>query len=120
MASVTSNRSQRDQQFDGRIMDTSQFPTGTFVLTTPIDLAKVPAIGKTVTVTATGNLTLHGTTRSVTFPISAKRTGNEIAAVGDIPITYGDYNIDNPSFGGFVSVGNTGTVEFLIIARKGP
>jgi polyisoprenoid-binding protein YceI len=116
MASVTSDRGQRDQQFAGRIMDTGQFPTDTFVLTKPIALGKVPAIGKTVTVTATGNLTLHGTTRSVTFSMSAKRTGDEIAVTGDIPITYGDYNIDNPSFGGFVSVGSSGTIEFLIIA----
>lgn len=118
MASVTSDRSQRDQQFSGRIMDTAQYPTGTFVLTKPIALGTVPAVGKTVTVTATGKLTLHGTTRQVTFSMSAKRTATEIAVTGDIPISYGDFNIDNPSFGGFVSVGNSGTVEFLIVAAK--
>jgi polyisoprenoid-binding protein YceI len=118
MASVTSDRSQRDQQFAGRIMDTSQFPTGTFVLTKPIALGGIPAVGKTITVSATGNLTLHGTTNAVTFTMSAKRTANEIAVTGDIPIAYGDYHIDNPSFGGFVSVGNSGTVEFLLVATK--
>jgi polyisoprenoid-binding protein YceI len=118
MASVTSDRDQRDQQFSGRIMDTAQYPTGTFVLTMPIVLGKAPKIGKVITVQATGTLTLHGTTRPVTFSVSAKRTNDQIAATGEIPITYGDYNIDNPSFGGFVSVGSSGTVEFLLVLTK--
>ena len=38
MTTVKSDSSQRDGQFNGRIMDTSQFPTSTFKLTQPIDL----------------------------------------------------------------------------------
>ena len=72
----------------------------------------------TVTVSATGNLTLHGTTRQVSFPLTVKRTTTSLAATGDITVTYSDYGIDNPSFGGFVSVGDTGTVEFLIVTTR--
>lgn len=118
MAKVTSDQSQRDQQFSGRIMDTAAYPTGSFVLTKPIALGTIPAVGATVTASATGNLTLHGTTKSVTFTMSAKRSAASIAVSGDITIAYGDYNINNPSFGGFVSVGNSGTIEFLLITAK--
>jgi polyisoprenoid-binding protein YceI len=45
MATVHSDKSQRDAQFDGRIMDVSQYPTGTFTLTSPIDLAPLPSSG---------------------------------------------------------------------------
>lgn len=45
MASVTSDQSQRNAQFGGRIMDVSAYPTGTFVLTSPIELGTVPADG---------------------------------------------------------------------------
>src|SRR3954470_4566960 len=38
MTKVNSDRSQRDNQFHGRIMDTATFPTATFKLTSPIDL----------------------------------------------------------------------------------
>ena len=41
MTTVKSDRSQRDDQFQGRIMDTSEFPTGTFTLTSPVELAPV-------------------------------------------------------------------------------
>jgi polyisoprenoid-binding protein YceI len=118
MGSVTSDRSQRDDQFHGRIMDVAQFPTGRFVLTKPIQLGTLPAIGKTVRVAATGELTLHGTTRPVSFTMSAKRSATQIAVTGDITISYGDYGIDNPSLGGFVSVGQSGTIEFLLVTTK--
>jgi polyisoprenoid-binding protein YceI len=118
MGSVTSDRSQRDDQFHGRIMDVAQFPTGSFVLTKPIQLGTLPTIGTTVKVAATGKLTLHGTTRPVSFTMSAKRSATQIAVTGDITISYGDYGIDNPSVGGFVSVGQSGTIEFLLVTTK--
>lgn len=118
MGSVTSDRSQRDEQFHGRIMDAAQFPTGRFVLTSPIHLGTLPPVGKTVTVAATGKLTLHGTTRPVRFTMAAKRSAAQIAVTGDITIAYGDYGIPNPSLGGFVSVGNSGTIEFLLLTTK--
>ena len=39
MATVRSDKSQRDAQFDGRIMDVARYPNGSFALTGPISLA---------------------------------------------------------------------------------
>lgn len=116
--SIRSDRSERDQQFSGRIMDSSQFPKATFTLTKAIDLGTVPAIGATVTATATGNLTLHGVTRPVSFPVTVKRSAASVAVAGTVPVRYADYQIDNPSIGGFVSVGDAGAVEFLLVLTK--
>jgi polyisoprenoid-binding protein YceI len=38
LRTVASDQSQRDEQFNGRIMDTAQFPDTTFTLTKPISL----------------------------------------------------------------------------------
>jgi len=103
----------RDDQFRGRIMNTDQYPTATFELTKPIDLAPVPKDGVQKPYSATGELTLHGTTKTVTIPITAKRLGNVIAIQGITGITFSEYGIDNPS-GGPASVGNTGQMEFLL------
>ena len=70
MTSVTSDESRRDDQFQGRIMDTAQFPTATFELSSPIELGAEPKDGVKKTYTATGKLTLHGTTKDVTFQSS--------------------------------------------------
>jgi polyisoprenoid-binding protein YceI len=114
MASIHTDSAQRDAQFDGRIMDVSTFPTGTFALTRPISLAPVPAAGTIRTYTATGSLTLRGQTRAVTFPLRAERTPGGIEAQGSIPVLFARWGIPNPSFTGFVTTQNHGTLEFLL------
>jgi polyisoprenoid-binding protein YceI len=114
MDTIHSDQSQRDVQFDGRIMDVATYPTGTFTLTRPIALAPVPAAGAIKTYSASGKLTLHGHTRLVTFPLKAERTGAKIEVAGSIPVTFADFGIGNPSFGSFVTTQNHGTLEFLI------
>jgi polyisoprenoid-binding protein YceI len=113
LASVTSDKSQRDSQFRGRIMSVSQYPTATFKLTSPIDLGPLPADGATVAVPATGALTLHGTTKAVTTTVTAKRAGGTIQVNGTIPVVFADYGIPNPSFGP-ASTDDHGEIEFLV------
>jgi len=118
MDTVLSDKSQRNAQFDGRIMDVAKYPTGTFTLTSPIDLAPLPATGVIKSYTATGKLTLHGATRTVTFTLTGERKGAQIDVAGDIPVLFSDYNIQNPSIGGFVTTQDHGLLEFLLIFSK--
>ena len=118
MDTIHSDKSQRDAQFDGRIMDTATYPTGTFALTSPISLAPVPAAGVVKSYPAHGKLTLHGTTRAVTFTLTAEREGTQIKVAGDIPVLFSDYNIANPSFAGFVTTQDHGLLEFLLVFTK--
>jgi polyisoprenoid-binding protein YceI len=118
MATIHSDQSQRDAQFDGRIMDVATYPTGTFTLTRGISLAPVPATGKIVTYRATGNLALHGHTRPVTFSLKAQRTATQIRVSGSIPITFADWDIPNPSFAGFVTTQDHGVLEFLLVLNR--
>jgi polyisoprenoid-binding protein YceI len=113
MTSVTSGQSLRDGQFQNRIMDTADFPTATFALTSPIPLGTPPKEGAQKAYSAVGKLTLHGTPKTVTIPLAARRTANEIAVHGKLPITFSDYGIDNPS-GGPATVGDTGQMEFVL------
>ncbi len=114
MATIHSDQSQRDAQFDGRIMDVASYPVGSFTLTRPIALAPVPAAGTIKTYTATGKLTLHGHTREISFGLRAKLTGGKIEISGSIPVKFADYGIGNPSFGSFVTTENHGVLEFLL------
>ena len=118
MATIHSDKSQRDAQFDGRIMEVAQYPTGTFTLTSPISLAPLPANGVIKDYIAHGTLTLHGTTRAVTFTLTAERKGAQIDAVGHILVTFADWNIQNPSFAGFVTTQDYGQLEFLLVFDK--
>ena len=117
LASVTSDESRRDSQFKGRIMNVAQYPTATFTLTSPIDLGILPADGATVTVPATGDLTLHGTKKSVTVNLTAKRSAGVISVTGTIPVVFADYGIPSPSFGP-AEVEDHGEIEFLVTFTK--
>jgi polyisoprenoid-binding protein YceI len=114
MATIKSDESERDVQFRGRIMDTSAYPAGTLTLARPIALAPVPAVGKVRAYRATADLTLHGQTRKVTFPLSAERTASQIEVSGSIPVLFANWDIPNPSFTGFVTTQNHGVLEFLL------
>lgn len=112
MATVESDSSQRDRQFRGRIMEVDTSPTATFTLTQPIDLGSVPADKQEVAVTATGELTLKGATKSVAVELTARRNGAAIEV--SIPIVFADYGIDNPS-GGPAQTDDNGLLEFLLV-----
>ena len=117
MTKFTSDDSRRDSQFNGRIMQVSQFPTATFELTTPIDIGTIPTDGSSVQVPATGDLTIHGVTKPVTFDLTAKETNGRIGVVGSTVITFADYGIENPS-NGFATTGDTGTLELQLVFDK--
>src|SRR4051812_9585292 len=78
LTKVSSDQARRDGQFQGRIMDTRSHPNATFKLTSPIDLGNIPADQQQASYTATGDLTLRSTTKSVSFPLKARRNGANI------------------------------------------
>lgn len=114
MASVASDESRRDNQFRGRIMDVSSFPTARFQLTKPIEL---PSTTGPVTVSASGSLTLRGTTKPVTVKLQAQRQGADIAVNGTVPIAFADWGIPNPSFGP-ISTEDHGVLELLVVFTR--
>ena len=111
LTQVSSDRSQRDNQFRHRIMDTSTYPTVTFKLTQPIDL---PSTTGRVSTKASGDLTAHGVTKPAVADLQAERSGTTIRVSGSIPITFASWNIPNPSFGP-VSTQDNGLIEFLVV-----
>ncbi len=114
MGTIKSDQSQRDEQFNTRIMDTATYPTGTLTLTSPIVLGALPAAGAVRTYHATGKLALHGQAKSVTFALQAERTSSGVEVSGSIPILFASWGIGNPSFGSFVTTQNHGELEFLV------
>ncbi|MGH9036868.1 MAG: YceI family protein [Acidimicrobiia bacterium] len=117
MTTVESNEDRRDRQFQGRIMNVATYPTSTFTVTSPIDLGELPADGEQITVPATGALTLHGTKKTVTVDLTARRNGADIEVNGFIPIVFAEWGIPNPSFGP-VTTEDHGELEFLVVFAR--
>jgi len=119
MGSVKSDQSERNAQFDGRIMDVRTYPTAKLVLTAPIALGTLPADGTVTQFPATGALTMHGVTNAVTFTVSAERRGGTLFVLADLPVVFSRWDIANPSVGGFVTTQDSGTLEVLLHLVRG-
>jgi polyisoprenoid-binding protein YceI len=117
MTTFTSDERKRDAQFNGRVMAVDTFPTSTFVLTQPLDFGTVPPDGGTVSATATGDLTLHGTTKSVTFDVLGTFKNGLVGVLGQIPVVFADYGIPAPSFA-TVTTEDNGLLEFVLVLER--
>ena len=112
---LASDDPQRDDQLRRQAIKTDSFPTATFTLNGPINLGALPADGKTVAVSATGNLTIHGTSKSVQVSLRAQRQGGIIAVAGSLPIVFADYGFSGPSSFAVVSVNDHGLMELHLL-----
>jgi polyisoprenoid-binding protein YceI len=112
---LSSDDSHRDDQLRRQAIQTDNFPTATFVLSSPIDLGSLPADGKTVSATATGSLTIHGVAKTVQISLQAQRKGGIIAVAGSIPVVFGDFGFQGPNSFSVVSVDDHGTMELHLL-----
>ena len=114
LTTLQSDNHNRDRQLSNQALETGTYPEATFTLTAPIELGSEPVDGQVLDVTATGDLTLHGVTRSVQIPLQARLEGDAIAVAGSLPIAFADYGIAKPRAMMVLSVADTGTLELLI------
>lgn len=120
MTTLTSDEARRDRRMRTMGLQTNTFPKASFKLTKPVPVPKEAESGSVVKLTLTGSLTLHGKTQEVSIPVDARGSGNRMEVSGRLLITMADYGIDPPNIGGFVSVHDSGTLEFTItLTRSG-
>ena len=71
--------------------DVEKFPKATFVSTNI-----KPGGDKGASHTVTGNLTLHGVTKSISFPATIHREGNVVTVKSEFSINRRDFNVNYP------------------------
>lgn len=116
--SIATDEPARDSYFRSTALETDRFPEATFVLTQPVTADGAPTAGAVQTLRVTGELTLHGVTKTVTAALQVALDGNGGTLTGSIPITFSDFGVEAPSLG-FVTVEKTGSVEFSLNLAKG-
>ena len=118
LTTLESDDRNRDGQLGRQGIQTDQFPTATFTITSPIELGSIPADGQEVEVTASGQLTLHGQTQDVEVPLKARLDGDVIVVSGSIPILFADYGIEKPESFKVLSVEDNGIMEFQVFFSR--
>lgn len=116
MTTFTSDRSQRDDQFRGRIMETSTFPTSSFVLSSPVAIPDSTDVASMEPFIVRGNLTLRDATREVDVQMFAAIDQGRLRLTGSIEIVFADWGIPNPSLpAAFIFTEDRGTLEFDLL-----
>ena len=114
VSTLTSDRTMRDQRLHSIGLESDRYPKASFTLAEPIALPATAGNGQTIHVSATGALTIHGVTKTVTLPIDARETGSQVELVGSITFPFSEFGMTPPSIGGFVSVQDSATMEFQL------
>lgn len=118
-SSITSDESRRDNRLNTEGLQTETFPTAGFTLTAPVEVPTAALTGTPSDITLTGDLTLHGVTKSVQIPAKVHLVNGTVQVAGSLPFPLSDYDIVAPNIGGFiVSIADQGTLEFLIVFAK--
>ena len=118
--SIASDESRRDNRLRSEGLQTDTYPTATFTLTQPVEIPAAALTGTASDVTLTGDLALHGVTKSVQIPAQAQLVDGTVQVAGSLQFPLSDFEIVAPNIGGFiVSIADTGTLEFLVTFRKG-
>lgn len=114
LATLKSDDDRRDNSLRRQALETASYPTATFRLTEPIQIGSLPADAATFSVTAKGELTLHGVSKPVTINVKATRTGGMITITGAMTITFADFGIQKPSSFIVLSVDDHGLMELQL------
>ena len=118
LAALTTGDAQPAPQF-GISLDTVRYPDATVGLTQPVALDPAFTAGTTVTVNASGTLTLHGVTRAATVTLSLRRDGTNVDVAGSVPVAFADYGIAGPEgYGALGSLADHGVAEFLLVLHR--
>jgi polyisoprenoid-binding protein YceI len=114
MTSLRSDQSRRDNALRSQALETSRFPQAIVERTSPVALPETLADGDAVSVTATGNLTLHGITWEITLPLTVQCVGDTLVVVGTIDFTLADDDVAKPRTPSVVSVEDGGVLELRL------
>ncbi|MDE0136592.1 MAG: YceI family protein [Acidimicrobiaceae bacterium] len=110
-----------DSRRDGavqRALGTSQHPTATFSLTEELHIDGAVELGESISLMASGDLTVNGITQPVTIDIEAQLVGSVIAVVGSVEITFADFDVTVPQVPIVLSAEDHGIMEFQLLFRR--
>jgi polyisoprenoid-binding protein YceI len=96
-----------------KVLDVARFPTITFTSTRVT--GRSSATGR-YDLEVTGNLVLHGVTRSVVLPLRVDVAADTLTATGRMEIRQTDYGITPVSVAGVVKVKNAVAIDYTLVA----
>lgn len=118
MTTITTDNPARDNAMRSQALETGDFPEATFSLAEPIELGSIPDDGVAVSAVAVGDLTIHGVTQRVEFPLDAQVVSGSIVAAGQLQVALADFEIGLPSAPIVASVEDVAILELSLVFTR--
>lgn len=119
MSTLASDSGQRDNFIKQSTLEVNRFPTSEFVATEIRNLANpLPTSGE-ATFDLIGDLTIHGVTKQVTFPVKATFTATEIKGSSSTKVNFADYGMSKPQVPMVLSIEEPLTLEMDLTLTRG-
>jgi polyisoprenoid-binding protein YceI len=115
LRNLRSDESRRDNFLRQQGLETNRFPEATFALAEPIAVTVPVAEGATMAATAKGDLTVHGVTKRVDFPVEGKLSGGKLVVVGSMHTTFADFNMTKPRVPLVLSIDDDLLIELSLV-----
>jgi polyisoprenoid-binding protein YceI len=115
---LTSDESRRDNFIKGNTLQTNRYPTATFVPRETQGLpSPLPTSGQ-VTFALSGDLTVHGVTRPVTWQVTAQFTSDGVSGDATTQVNISDFGMSPPKAGPVLSIEDGLTLELAFSATR--
>jgi polyisoprenoid-binding protein YceI len=117
LRTLTSDSAMRDRRIRSQWLESDTYPYATFVSTGVEGVPDRYTEGQAISFKLTGNMTIHNTTRPVTFDVTGKQVGDTVTGTATTQILMKDFGFDPPSVAGILTVqdGVTVTVNFTAV-----
>jgi polyisoprenoid-binding protein YceI len=99
LRTLRSDESRRDNYITTNTLRANQFPFAEFVVESVSGWPANYVDGTEVSLDLTGNLTIRGVTKPVTWQVKARRQGGVLTAIADTTIKMSDFGITPPDVG---------------------
>jgi polyisoprenoid-binding protein YceI len=120
MTTVTTDDRQRTDSIRRDPLEVTRFRTSELVPKTTTGLTLPLARSGDFTFQLTGDLTLHGVTKSVTFDVKATRSNGTLTATATANPSwkFGDFGMEPPSSFSVISIVDEIRMEFALVANE--
>ena len=118
LSKLTSDESRRDNFIKGNTLETRRFPTATF---TPKDVEGLPAPLPTAgdaEFSLSGDLTVHGVTRPVTWQVSVQFNPGGVSGNATTSVNISDFGMTPPKAGPVLSIQDGLQLELAFSAAR--
>lgn len=117
LRTLTTDSDRRDGQVQ-KVLETTEYPLGTFILTSVDGLDSALTDGQEQAIKLIGDLTVHNVTKTVTWDAKVTLDGEKLTGSATTNVTFADFDMEAPVLGPVASIEDTFQLSVDITAAK--